>query len=70
MDVPPLRQFLKQDFKIKIQKSAWKAEGKICEVIGNVIVARLPKCALGTIVSIEASGKKAPIIGEIGRAHV
>ncbi|NRA44223.1 MAG: FliI/YscN family ATPase [Oligoflexales bacterium] len=65
MDIPPIKQFLRSNFSKKLNSIHWNVEGKVCDVVGNIIEAKIPQCPLGTIMEIDVSGSKDSILAEV-----
>ena len=65
MTIPPLRQFKRKDLSPDQSLSPWKAEGKICDIIGNLIEARLPASRLGTVTEIDTGSVKERLYAEV-----
>lgn len=60
-----LRKFTSQEFTGAFSKVRWKANGKVCKVIGNVVEAKLPSASLGALVSIEVKDRCNPVLSEL-----
>ena len=65
MDLPKIRRFNKVDFAEKFSHVKWNVEGKVCDVVGNVIEAKLPQFPLGTIMQVDISGRKEKVLTEV-----
>lgn len=60
-----INHYSKEDFSKKLNRLAWKVNGKVSEVIGNVIEAELPSCKLGTICEIDVGQGQGPLLAEV-----
>lgn len=65
MTIPPLRQFKRKELTLKQGLSPWKAEGRICDIIGNLIEAKLPASRLGAVTEIETGQIKERLYAEV-----
>ena len=65
MDLPKIKQFNKHDLTSKFSKPSWNIEGKVCDIVGNLIEARLPQSPLGTIMEIDVRSHNHKILAEV-----
>lgn len=65
MTIPPLRIMKKQDLHQKLLYPGWKTEGRIFNIIGNLIEADLPGSRMGTVAEIESSDMRHTVYAEV-----
>ena len=65
MTIPPLRVLRKKELNRDLLIPGWKSEGKIRNIVGNLIEADLPASRMGTVTEIAASGAEEGIYAEV-----
>jgi flagellum-specific ATP synthase len=63
--MPQLRKLSRENLGRGFGHINWKPCGKVSDVVGTVVEARLPKGRLGMVVNIDVEGKTEPIMAEV-----
>lgn len=65
MGMTKIRKFARAELDKGFGQITWKPCGKVCDVVGTIVEARLPKSRLGMVVNIDIEGKPDPIMAEV-----
>ncbi|MBP6218416.1 MAG: FliI/YscN family ATPase [Oligoflexales bacterium] len=60
-----MKRFSNKDLSLAFKSLPLLPEGQVCEVIGQIIEASLPRCQLSTILEIEVLGQEKPVLAQV-----
>lgn len=63
--LPEIKQFSRDSLNRKMTKVNWNLRGKVCDVTGNMIEAKLFGAKLGTLVEIGVEGSGTKVLAEV-----
>ncbi len=62
---PAVRQVHRKELLQQMPSLRWETKGKVTDVVGNMVEARLSGVSLGSVVSIEVPGQKNTVLAEV-----